>query len=161
MPSFRCIARTDFLTLVALLAPLVALVVAAVVGALGLPRVNVGRVLLLSRDAAEVPRWELARIAIAMSGVFAVLGALVAAWRVRAIRRAFAGRRVEGVITRIVAFDDRAYVHYEHDSGGAPQRHVHFVHLSASTRRLVEGQRVTLAFDRDRPSRAFIVEAFE
>ncbi|WP_437800616.1 hypothetical protein [Sorangium sp. So ce693] len=161
MPGFRCIARTDFLTLVALLAPLVALVLAAVVGWNGLPRVNAGRVPLLSGDAAEAPRGELARIALALSGVFAVLGALVAAWRVRVIRRAFSGRRVEGVITRIVAFDDRAYVHYEHDSGGAPQRHVHFVHLSASTRRLVEGQRVTLALDRDRPSRAFIVEAFE
>ena len=161
MPTFRSIARTDLLTLAALLAPLAALVLAAVVGTLGLPRVNAGRVPLLLGDGAEVSRGMMARIFITLAVGLAAVSALVAAWRVRAIRRAFAGRRVEGVITRIVAFDDRAYVHYEHDGDGGPQRHVHFVHLCAPTRRLVEGQRVTLALDPDRRRRAFIVEAFE
>jgi hypothetical protein len=95
------------------------------------------------------------------AGFLAAGGALVA-WRVARIRSAFASsRRAPGRVTKIVAFKDRAYLHYAYEINGREHQTRHFVHQTAAFRRLAEGQPVTVAFDPRRPSVAFVAELFD
>jgi hypothetical protein len=156
-PPLKAIVGTDFASLMAVVAAPVVLVVAAAV-ALRLPVSPPSRVL---RDAdLEAMDPGAAWIFVAMLPVVALLAALVLALRVRAIRRAFAGMRSPGSVTRVRPFKDRAWVSYRYVAASAERDLSRLVHLNARTRALKEGDTVTIAFDPARPAYGWIVQAF-
>jgi hypothetical protein len=158
LPSLLVVVKTDFLALLGALAPVVgaALAVAAVAGVLPDRHRSVaeGQLAWLPaqpRDAAAV-----------FAAALAVAGAALIAWRMRKIRAAFgSGHRVEGTITRLRPFKDRAYVHYSYRIHGAQREVRHFVHQTAAFRALAEGQAITVAVDPATPGDGFVVELFE
>lgn len=157
VPSLFAIVKTDFLALLGAIGPAVgaALAVASVAGVLPDRHRSAaeGRLAWLPAQ----PRDAAAAFAVAL----ALAGAVLIAWRVRKLRAAFrSGHRVEGVITRLRPFKDRAYVHYSYRIHGAQQEVRHFVHQTAAFRALAEGQAVTIAVDPASPRDGFVVELF-
>ena len=101
-------------------------------------------------------------LSLAFAAAFLAAGGALVAWRVARIRSAFASnRRAPGRVTKIVAFKDRAYLHYTYEVNGRQLQARHFVHQTPAFRRLSEGQPVAVAFDPRHPSVAFVAELFD
>lgn len=156
-PPLKAIVGTDFASLVAVVAAPVVLAVAAAV-ALRLPVSPPSRV--LRDEDLEAMDPGSAWILVAMLPIVALIAALVLALRVRAIRRAFAGMRSPGTVTRVRTFKDRAWVSYRYAAAATERELSRLVHLNARTRAFKEGDKVTIAFDAARPAAGWIVQAF-
>ncbi len=157
-PSLFTIVKTDFLALVAAIVPGVgiALAVAATTGALP------DRSRSIADGKLEMMPVQPVEVAVLFAAAFVVAGAALLVWRLRTIRSAFAtGRRVEGTITKLRPFKDRAYVHYEYRLNGVLYDEKHFVHQTAAYQKLAAGKTVSIAVDPFHPRKGFIAELFE
>lgn len=158
LPSVGKVIKTDFLALVGAITPVtgVALAIAAIAGVLP------DRHGSLAKGELRTLPAQPAAIAAVFAAGFVALGAALLLWRLGKIRSSFAtGHRVEGTVTRLRPFKDRAYVHYAYRLNGMAHEVAHFVHQTAAYRTLVEGQTVSIAVDPLRPRSGFIAELFE
>jgi len=156
-PTLYAIVTTDFGSLFAALLCPVALAIGIFV-LFKVPFPPSGR--LLSDDELTPLPPSAALFYLGMAPALAVVGLLVVALRARAIRRAFGGTRVAGVITSIRPFKDRAYIGYRWSIGGADYSITRLMHLNARTRLLREGQAVVVAVDPAKNKAGYIVQAF-
>jgi hypothetical protein len=158
LPSIGRVIKTDFLALVGAIVPVTGLGLAIAMMAGVLPDKHRS---LAEGSLRTIPAQPSAIVAMVAAG-FGAVGAGLLIWRLRRIRSSFAtGRRVEGTVTRLRPFKDRAYVHYAYRLNGILHEVVHFVHQTAAYRTLVEGQTVSIAVDPLRPRSGFIAELFE
>lgn len=158
LPSIGKVIKTDFLALVGAIAPVIGLGLAIAAAAGVLP--DKGRS-LAEGDLEMIPAQPVEIAALFAAG-FVAVGAVLLIWRVSRIRSSFAtGHRVEGTVTRLRPFKDRAYIHYAYRLNGVLHEVTHFVHQTAAYRTLVEGQTVSIAVDPLRPRSGFIAELFE
>jgi hypothetical protein len=157
-PSLVRIVKTDWLALAGAIVPIVGVVIAVASVAGVLP----DRSRSLVHGKLETVPAQPVDVAALLAVGFVVVGVALLAWRIRTIRSSFAtGHRVEGTITKLRPFKDRAYVHYAYRLQGTMQEVTHFVHQTAAYRRLAEGQAVSIALDPLRPRSGFVAELFE
>ncbi len=158
LPPVARVIKTDFFALVGAIAPAIGLVLAIAAAAGVLP--DKGRS-LAEGEMRTIPVQPVGIAALFAAGFLAV-GAVLLVWRVGKIRSSFAtGHRVEGTVTRLRPFKDRAYIHYAYRVNGILHEATHFVHQTAAYRTLTEGQSVSVAVDPLRPGSGFIAELFE
>jgi hypothetical protein len=157
-PSLPALVKTDFLSLFLSLVVPVSLGL-AIWAALRLPIFTTDRV--LDGEPFEHLTQDHARFFAAGAGLGAPLVPCLLWLRLRAVRRAFAGTRVQGRITKITMFKDRAYLHFRYEHEGRNFETWRFVHQSASLLALREGQTVEIAFDPWHPRSGWVVALFE
>lgn len=146
-PNLLAIVKVDMLALMSVLFPIVSLVLAGL-AALGFSPDRWGR------GHTANPTFFLVA-----AGAFALLGMLLLGWRVVKIRRAFGGALIDGTITKVDAFRDRAYVSYTFELDGRTIEARHFVHQTSAVRALRAGARVRVAVDRTSRA-AFVADLF-
>ncbi len=154
-PSLVRIIRTDFLSSLVVVFPLVGLGMAGAAFMGVLPQGGRQQSVDDHRTAAGSERFFLI-----FAAITTVVGVFLLAWRVAKIRRAFRGTQLEGKVTKITKFRDRAYLHYRYRVGDRTVDTKHFVRQTKALRSLAEGQAVAIACDPAAPTGGFVVELF-
>jgi len=149
-PSIWRIVKTDMVALYGATASPVCVVLAGI-GAMGW---------LPNRMRFEWMDTESAYAMLAMAGIALLVAIPLILWRVTLIRAALAGEVVEGVITKLVPFRDRAYVHYRYAAGTKTIHTKFLMHQTAVFKTLRPGQTVQVGVIVGKPHSGFILELF-
>lgn len=157
-PRLSAILRTDFLTLAGALVPPISFAI-AISGALGILPDRTRSIAEASLVVgAAIPVGDATLLAIGCT----VAGLALFAWRIAKIRSVFRARvQVQGRVTGLRPFKDRAWVRYAYAVHGYEHEVRHLVRQSPAYQRLEIGQAVAVAVDPRRPTDGFLTMLFE